>query len=193
MCTAANILLTQTGKIILCDFGVAAHLQTQNKRSTFIGTPYWMAPEVISEGRTYNTKADIWSLGVTCYECATGNPPFSNFEPLRAIQMIPRNPPARLDPKQPWTPLMREFLAFCLTEDPVERMSAEDLQKTKWIRAHAKAPVVTLRDLLARYSSWQNAGGIRHSIVGLDDSPSTDDSREFGSESSWDYVMLCFV
>lgn len=168
---AANILLTTNGRIILCDFGVAAALQNQNKRSTFTGTPYWMAPEVIADGKLYDTKADIWSLGVTCYECATGNPPFAQYEALRAIQLIPKNPPAKLDASQPWTQPMRDFLAFCLTEDPNERMTAEDLQKTKFIKAHAKVSVGVLRELITKYSSWVNSGGIRQSIIGLEDSP----------------------
>lgn len=118
---AANVLLTGTGRIVLCDFGVAAHLQHgNNKRSTFIGTPYWMAPEVIADGKLYDTKADIWSLGVTCYECATGNPPYAQYEALRAIQLIPKNPPAKLDPHAGWSVPMREFLACCLNENPIE-------------------------------------------------------------------------
>jgi serine/threonine protein kinase len=104
---------------LLCDFGVAAHLQTNNKRSTFIGTPYWMAPEVITEGKLYDTKADIWSLGVTLYEMATGNPPFANLEPLRAINMIPRSAPAKIEGGS-WSVGMRELLALCLTEEASE-------------------------------------------------------------------------
>ena len=85
---AANILLTQTGKILLADFGVAAHLQANSKRSTFTGTPLWMAPEVITDGKMYDTKADIWSLGITLFEMATGNPPHFGIEPLRALSLI---------------------------------------------------------------------------------------------------------
>jgi serine/threonine protein kinase len=116
---AANILLTQAGKILLCDFGVAAHLQTNsNKRSTFIGTPLWMAPEVITDGKSYDTKADIWSLGVTLYEIATGNPPYFGMEPLRACALIPRSAPARLDASGNFSLPMKEFLGLCLQTDP---------------------------------------------------------------------------
>ncbi len=89
---AANILLTSTGKILLCDFGVAASLasSSHSKRSTFVGTPYWMAPEVITEGKTYDQKADVWSLGITIYEMATGNPPLADVEQMRVIMLIPR-------------------------------------------------------------------------------------------------------
>jgi serine/threonine protein kinase len=114
---AANILLTQTGRIILADFGVAAHLQTNNKRSTFIGTPLWMAPEVITDGKLYDTKADIWSLGVTVYEIATGNPPYFGMEPLRACALIPRTAPAKL-PEGNWSVGMKDFLNCCLQIDP---------------------------------------------------------------------------
>lgn len=115
---AANVLLTQSGKILLCDFGVAAHLQTNsNKRSTFIGTPLWMAPEVITDGKLYDTKADIWSLGVTLYEIATGNPPYFGIEPLRACALIPKSTPARLDGSG-HSLAMKEFLAMCLQADP---------------------------------------------------------------------------
>lgn len=114
---AANILLTQAGKILLCDFGVAAHLQTNNKRSTFIGTPLWMAPEVITDGKLYDTKADIWSLGVALYEIATGNPPYFGMEPLRACALIPRQVPAKFE-AGPYSGFMREFLSLCLQMDP---------------------------------------------------------------------------
>lgn len=117
---AANVLLTQAGKILLCDFGVAAHLQiASNKRSTFIGTPLWMAPEVIMDGKSYDTKADIWSLGVTLYEIATGNPPYFGMEPLRACALIPNRAPARFDASEGnFSLVMKEFLALCLQTDP---------------------------------------------------------------------------
>lgn len=89
-----NILLTHKGKILLGDFGVAAHLEAHSKRSTFVGTPLWMAPEVIIDGKVYDTKPDIWSLGITVYEMATENPPLSHVGNWRAIAIIPNHPPS---------------------------------------------------------------------------------------------------
>ncbi|SCV74740.1 BQ2448_7769 [Microbotryum intermedium] len=181
---AANILLTQAGKILLCDFGVAAHLQTNNKRSTFIGTPLWMAPEVITDGKMYDTKADIWSLGVTLYEIATGNPPYFGMEPMRACAIIPRTAPAKLEGGT-WSVMMREFLAFCLQIDPTTRPTADELSRTKWIKSGAKLPMSLLRELIVRYVSWIQTGGQRASLAGLD-SIAREDTFEI-EEDKWDF------
>lgn len=120
---AANILLTNSGKILVCDFGVAASLASSSvhaKRSTFVGTPYWMAPEVITKGKTYNQGADVWSLGITVYEIATGNPPLADQEQMRAIMLIPKNKPPRLPADGNFSMLMRDFVASCLNEEPGE-------------------------------------------------------------------------
>ena len=170
---AANILVTRTGQPMLCDFGVAAsfvHGGTRGKRTTFIGTPYWMAPEVIAEGKAYDYKADIWSLGVTAYEIATGNPPHAEQDQQRVIAMIPKNKPPRL-PDGPYSAALREFVAGCLDEDPQARLSAEELARTKWIRAYAKLPVSVLRELLAQYAAWTRAGGVRTSLIQGKDGP----------------------
>ncbi|GAA6011148.1 hypothetical protein JCM10207_005513 [Rhodosporidiobolus poonsookiae] len=161
---AANILLTQTGKILLCDFGVAAHLQNNSKRSTFTGTPLWMAPEVITDGKMYDTKADIWSLGITLYEIATGNPPYFGMEPLRACALIPRSTPPRLEGGS-WSQNMRDFLASCLQVDPTNRPTAEGLSHSRWIKSGSKLPMVLLRELIVRYVQWIQSGGQRTSIV----------------------------
>ncbi|ODQ63909.1 kinase-like protein, partial [Nadsonia fulvescens var. elongata DSM 6958] len=131
---AANVLITKEGRVQLCDFGVAAQLSTNKlKRNTIVGTPYWMAPEVIMEGSAYNFKADIWSLGITIYEIATGSPPYSNQEAMKVILLIPRSKPARLEGSQ-YSPCLKEFVALCLDEQPDERPSAEELSKTKFIK-----------------------------------------------------------
>ncbi|GAA6056236.1 hypothetical protein JCM3770_002101 [Rhodotorula araucariae] len=186
---AANVLLTQTGKILLCDFGVAAHLQTNSKRSTFTGTPLWMAPEVITDGKLYDTKADIWSLGITLFEMATGNPPHFGMEPLRACALIPTQAPPRLEGGT-WSNGMREFLASCLQIDPNERPTADELSKSKWIKSASKLPMVILRELIVRYVSWIQAGGQRTSIVGFggmgDDLVAREDTFDL-AEDRWDF------
>ncbi|KAK9898292.1 Pkinase-domain-containing protein [Cystobasidium minutum MCA 4210] len=180
---AANILLTQAGKILICDFGVAAHFATNSKRSTFIGTPYWMAPEVITEGKMYDTKADIWSLGITVYEMVMGNPPLTQYEPLRVIQMIPRATPPQLEGDE-WSPGIKDFIAQCLTIDPNARPDAEDLSRSRWIRSSSRVPTTLLRELIVRYGGWVSAGGVRMSII--DNVAKRDDTFDFDTtRASW--------
>ncbi|KAI9239172.1 MAG: Pkinase-domain-containing protein [Podila humilis] len=156
---AANILLTDEGRVQLCDFGVAGQVTMNSlKRNSFVGTPYWMAPEVIKEGQTYDYKADIWSFGITIYEIATGNPPFADQEPMRAVTLIPKSRPAQLEGD--WSPAMKEFVALCLHEEPNERPSAEDLLKTKWIKSTNKNSVVLLKDLVARYELFKRDSSV---------------------------------
>jgi protein-serine/threonine kinase len=110
--------MANDGRIQLCDFGVATQLAANHlKRNTFVGTPYWMAPEVITEGSMYNFKADIWSLGITVYEIATTRPPYADQEQMRALFLIPRSQPARLDGTG-FSPQIKEFVGLCLQLSP---------------------------------------------------------------------------
>ena len=143
---------------------------THGKRSTLVGTPYWMAPEVIREGKTYDYKADIWSFGITLYEMVTGNPPLADLDQQSAIQLIPKNQPPRL-PEGAYSPGLREFVAYCLDEQPRDRLSAAELARTRWIRASARVPVSILRELLASYAAWSRAGGARTSLTAGPDAP----------------------
>lgn len=128
----ANILLTSEGKTKLCDFGVAGQItMTSLRRHSFVGTPYWMAPEIIKRSR-YDFKADIWSLGITIIEMATGNPPFADQDPRTAIFLIPRARPPKLEGK--FSMAIKEFIALCLKEEPEERPGAEELLQTKFIK-----------------------------------------------------------
>ncbi|KAI8084204.1 Pkinase-domain-containing protein [Gilbertella persicaria] len=163
---AANILLTAEGNVQLCDFGVAA--ANSLRRCTFVGTPYWMAPEVIREGASYDYKADIWSLGITVYEMATGNPPLANVEPMRAISMIPKSTPPRLP--DTFSPAMREFVDACLSEHPNERLNADELLKSKFIKSVIKVPRSALRELITQYEKWKqtNEASKRCSIISND-------------------------
>lgn len=116
---AANVLLTANGNIMLCDFGVSARLNhNQSKRSTFIGTPYWMAPEVIQQS-PYDTKADIWSLGITLYEMVVGAPPHAKEDQMRALLIIPKAKAPRL-PENVGSKDMRDFVASVLREQPAD-------------------------------------------------------------------------
>jgi len=118
---AGNILLTDSGEVKLADFGVSAELtNTMPKRTTTIGTPYWMAPEVL-QAMEYNGKADIWSLGITAIETACGEPPLSNIHPMRALFMIPNNPPPKLPNLERYSDEFNDFIRVCLQKDPNKR------------------------------------------------------------------------
>ena len=188
---AANVLITNEGQVKLCDFGVAAQLnQTSLRRQTMAGTPYWMAPEVIMEGVYYDTKVDIWSLGITAYEIATGNPPYCDVEALRAMQLIIKSKPPRLEECN-YTPQLKEFIALCLDEDPQERLSAEELLKTKFIKTHKATPTTILKELISRYLLFRDKNkSYKDSAYLADDIPNAkaeltnEEKRRLSSDSS---------
>lgn len=131
---AGNILLLNSGTAKLADFGVAGQLSdTLAKRNTVIGTPYWMAPEVIQE-IGYNYSADIWSLGITAIEMADGKPPLADIHPMRALFMIPSQPPPALRKPGSWSAEFRTFVSSCLSKTPESRPTAAALLQTEFIR-----------------------------------------------------------
>lgn len=135
---AGNILLTNDGLAKLADFGVSKQLSTvQSKADTTIGTPFWMAPEVIQDGR-YKTNADVWSLGITLIEMAEGEPPFTHLHPMRALFVIPKKPPSTFKEPEQWSPEMNDFLAQCLMKDPDARKSCAELLEHPFVRDAAK-------------------------------------------------------
>lgn len=163
---AANILVTAAGKVMICDFGVSALLVTaSSKRNTLVGTPHWMAPEV-AHASSYDTKADIWSLGILIYEMIKGSAPNSHIvDQVKLVQMIPRMKPPRLIEGE-GSKELREFVSNCLRELPNDRLTADELSRTKWIKSIAKVPVTTLKDLILRYDAWTKGGGTRASMAG---------------------------
>ncbi|XP_070365554.1 TRAF2 and NCK-interacting protein kinase isoform X15 [Equus asinus] len=133
-----NVLLTENAEVKLVDFGVSAQLdRTVGRRNTFIGTPYWMAPEVIAcdenPDATYDFKSDLWSLGITAIEMAEGAPPLCDMHPMRALFLIPRNPAPRLKSKK-WSKKFQSFIESCLVKSHSQRPATEQLMKHPFIR-----------------------------------------------------------
>jgi len=188
----ANVLLTGAGEIRLADFGVAGTLtQTLggNKRRTFTGTPFWMAPEVIQahESDGYNSKCDIWSLGITAMEAANGTPPYSDLHPMRVLFFIPKNPPPRLEGAS-FSAEFKEFCAACLQKDPDRRPRAAQLVNHRFI-ADAPERCDELVDRVTRRMRGET------STSEMNDSPSNanaEDTRASiqnhkASAPSWDF------
>eukprot|EP01122_Echinamoeba_exundans_P010168 TRINITY_DN3746_c0_g1_i1.p1 TRINITY_DN3746_c0_g1~~TRINITY_DN3746_c0_g1_i1.p1 ORF type:complete len:1109 (+),score=400.80 TRINITY_DN3746_c0_g1_i1:238-3564(+) len=178
----ANILLTEDGHVKLIDFGVSAVLSSRaEKRNTLIGTPYWMAPEIISNknGKApYDERVDIWSLGITCIELAEREPPLSEVHPMRALMQIPIRDPPRLANTKKWSKDFQDFIADCLIKDPKHRQTAEELLQHPFITnaPDSSAPIIQLLEETARAKSRiaaaESAG------------PSSDDHPGAGAGSS---------
>jgi len=125
-----NILLDKNAKVKLVDFGTCGRIDAKNrKRYSFVGTPYWMAPEVIDNGTMrvpYDETSDIWSLAVTAIECAECDPPWAQMHPMRALFVIPAAPPPKLTDQGAWSGEFHDFLSTCLVKDPKQRPNAEE-------------------------------------------------------------------
>lgn len=149
---AGNILLLSNGEIKLADFGVSALNTTQEQmRDTFIGTPYWMAPEVImcetSKSDPYTYSADVWSLGITIIELIQMEPPHNEFSPNRVLMKIARGEAPRLRNSSDYSFPMNKFVEICLQKNPLDRPTCAELIENQWIvSVESNKP---LRQLLA--------------------------------------------
>lgn len=115
------------GDIYLSDFGVSAHVKQGHKRQTFVGSPCWMAPEVMEQSDGYDFKADIWSLGVTAIELAQGDAPNSELPAMRVLLVILNSAPPTLSKHEDWSIEFRNFVSSCLQKEPEKRMSTDQL------------------------------------------------------------------
>uniref|UniRef100_A0A452YMQ2 Protein kinase domain-containing protein n=1 Tax=Aegilops tauschii subsp. strangulata TaxID=200361 RepID=A0A452YMQ2_AEGTS len=150
---AGNILIDSAGVVKLGDFGVSACMfdrgDRQRSRNTFVGTPCWMAPEVLQPGTGYNFKADIWSFGITALELAHGHAPFSKYPPMKVLLMTLQNAPPGLDYDRDrrFSKAFKEMVAMCLVKDQTKRPTAEKLLKHSFFKT-AKPPESTMKGML---------------------------------------------
>jgi len=130
---AANIMFNSNGEAKLGDFGVSARLDsTLAQRKTFIGTPYWMAPEILME-MGYDRKVDIWSLGITCIEMVEMKPPFFNKDPMHVMFSIVKHPAPTLSEPEKFSPEFNDFISKCLQKEPENRLTSTELLKHPFV------------------------------------------------------------
>ncbi|XP_044060760.1 misshapen-like kinase 1 isoform X3 [Siniperca chuatsi] len=183
-----NVLLTENAEVKLVDFGVSAQLdKTIGRRNTFIGTPYWMAPEVIAcdenPEATYDYRSDLWSLGITALEMAEGAPPLCDMHPMRALFLIPRNPPPKLKSKK-WSKRFLSFVDSCLVKNHLHRPTTDTLLRHAFIRdlANERQVRIMLKDHLDRTRKKREKEGPEYEYSGSEEEE--DEVTEEEGESS---------
>ncbi|KAI2781830.1 kinase-like protein [Daldinia loculata] len=186
----ANVLVTETGAVQLCDFGVAGMMETKlDKRSTFIGTPHWMAPELFDHNAQYGTEVDIWAFGSMVYEIASGLPPNATARVgLPQLGDYLREHIPHLEGDQ-YSDELKSLVAFCLEENPSRRPSIEQIQQHPYIfNTSSRYPTSSLANLVKAFRLWEERGGIRKSLfaAGGAQAPADLDSTSLSTEE-WNF------
>ena len=213
---AGNILIDDNGSVKIGDFGVSAASWGSGAKphATFVGTPCWMAPEVMEQVAGYDWHADIWSLGITVLELCHGHAPFAKYPPMKVLLMTLQNPPPQLEAEQAesghhFSRALRDFVSICLQKDPSKRPSAAKLlehkflkeaKKTDFLIKHLLDGIPTLGDRTAKLNEREKARQAQRAAAvaagGLSSAPSTEAAEEKRSNaeylkgvSRWDFDM----
>lgn len=165
----ANVLITEVGDVQLCDFGVAGVIETKfDKRTTVIGTPHWMAPELFDPSASYGTEVDIWAFGAMVFEVASGLPPnvVAGMDFSMLGTYVKQNTP-RLDGDQ-YSPGLKDLIAYCLQHDPRKRPTIKQIQRHGYIFNTEDAfPTASLAHLVRGFKLWEAQGGDRRSLFNV--------------------------
>lgn len=165
---AGNILINGRGMAKLADFGISAQQVGDEKRTTTIGSSYWMAPETLMGGG-YDNKADIWSLGITVMEMAEGIPPLIEEQPHKAAFRIVNDPPPKLSKPDQWTPIFNDFLAKCLVKNPDKRPTAAELLQHPFIKQSENQTYTAIMELLSwvdKHKKKRKKSSLKETILG---------------------------
>lgn len=187
----ANVLITEDGRVQLCDFGVAGMIEhTQDKRTTFIGTPNWMAPEMFETQTSYGKEVDIWAYGSMAFEMATGLPPNATVHPEQMGDHLKEHIP-RLEGDQHSAGL-RDLVAYCLEENPRRRPTITQVRHHNYIyNTEAQYPTSLLIELMKAFKHWEAAGGARKSLFmpGGAKGPASAvfDGTNVGGDDEWNF------
>ena len=185
----ANVLVTEDGQVQLCDFGVSGVLDSDfSKRTTIIGTPFWMAPEMHKDEPTrlaYGTEVDCWAFGCTVYEMATGMPPNARINPHMLGNVLDKAP--RLQDGE-YSDDLRDFVSFCLQEQPQRRPSAGAILDHPFVaETEEQYPTGSLVELIERYAQWEHQGGQRTSILNPFGAPGPESLSESSELDEWNF------
>ncbi|KAL6834184.1 serine/threonine protein kinase, STE family, STE20-related [Trichoderma sp. SZMC 28015] len=185
----ANVLVTETGDVQLCDFGVAGVIETKvDKRTTFIGTPHWMAPELFDKDASYGTEVDIWAFGAMVYEIASGLPPnvTAGIDFSRLGSHLKHHTP-RLEGDQ-YSAGLRDLVSYCLQHDAAKRPTIEQVQLHRYVRNTEEShPTSSLVHLVRAFKLWEAQGGDRRSLFSAGGAQGLADLSAAISNDEWNF------